>query len=296
EQTGEDLHRSRGLHRRARPARRRRRQRGQERGVPAAERVQARCLGRSAWTVRHQQGGPLRRHRGGDHGLGDGLHRAPHAGQAQPRADARRVGLQPHARQHHAQQHGREHGGEVVSLHRHAVSLHLDLEPHRLHPVSDEHRASDLRLRPRDPLARDLCRDREPVGAARPVDRRLHRLHLRGRPREGPARLPQGPRPEGRHRRHGGLHLLPRAVLEPPASHLAERPVVREHPRRSSHHPVHGRRYRRPAGDRSHRLVDAATRRDPVRLRGRACRDAAGLHLRDAGLDLLRRRRRPRPL
>ena len=45
-----------------------------------------------------------------------------------------------------------------------------------------------------DPLLRDLRGDGEPVGPARPGARRLHRLHRRGRPREGPDRLPQGAR------------------------------------------------------------------------------------------------------
>ena len=47
----------------------------------------------------------------------------------------------PDARQHHAREHGRPDGGEVVPVHRRAVPVHLVLEPDRLHPAADQHRA-----------------------------------------------------------------------------------------------------------------------------------------------------------
>ena len=45
-----------------------------------------------------------------------------------------------------ARQHGREDGGQVVPVHRHALLLHLVLEPDRLPPAADEPRDDhDLR-------------------------------------------------------------------------------------------------------------------------------------------------------
>ena len=65
--------------------------------------------------------------------------------QARPnkRADRRRGALPADAREHHRRQHEREDGPALVPVHRHAVPVHLLLEPDRLHPAADEHRAQD---------------------------------------------------------------------------------------------------------------------------------------------------------
>ncbi len=102
----EVLHRLRRLRPAADPHVRDLRQRRQERGVPAAERVQARHLGRDQHRRdRHvdQQGRPLHRARLGDHVHGDDLHRQPDAGEAEQGADGGRGDLRhgPQA-DHHA--------------------------------------------------------------------------------------------------------------------------------------------------------------------------------------------------
>ena len=67
------------------------------------------------------------------------------AGAAEPRADRRRGAYDLTSNNITRGNMDGEHGGEVVPVHRHAVLLHLVLEPDRLHPAADEHRAQDRR-------------------------------------------------------------------------------------------------------------------------------------------------------
>ena len=82
------------------------------------------------------------------HDRDDGLHRQPHAGAAEPRADRGRGHLRADARQHHRRQHGPQDGGQVVPVHRDALPLHLVLEHDRLPAAADQHRAQGRHLRP----------------------------------------------------------------------------------------------------------------------------------------------------
>ena len=61
----------------------------------------------------------------------------------------------------------------------------------------------------------------------------------------GPDRLPQEPDPGRRPRADAAPDLPARGDLDLHAADLADRPTVRQHPRRPHDHPVHGRRARR---------------------------------------------------
>ena len=82
----------------------------------------------------------------------------------------------------------------------------LVLEPDRLHPAADEHRAQVRAVRARDPVVRAVRRDGQHLGAARADAHRLDRLPRRGRPgarrqglpRELGARGRRGPGPRSR--------------------------------------------------------------------------------------------------
>ena len=112
-------------------------------------------------------------------------------------------------------------------------------------PTNTEHEITVFGLH--DPLVLALRGDRQHLDPARAGAGGVRLLHVRRGPREGPDRLPQGPRPGRRHRRHGRVHLLPRGPLQPDAPPLAHDPSVRQHPRRPPDHPVHGGRARRAA-------------------------------------------------
>ena len=101
-------------------------------------------------------------------------------------ADGGRGAVPPDARQHHGQCDGLEAGRQVVPVHRHAVPVHLLLEPDRLHPAADEHRARDHRVRPGNPLVLAVRGDGEPLDPARAGDRRVRLLHVEGVRKKGP--------------------------------------------------------------------------------------------------------------
>ncbi|CAA9511997.1 MAG: ATP synthase F0 sector subunit a, partial [uncultured Solirubrobacteraceae bacterium] len=266
-----------------------------QRGLRAAERVQARRVVR-ARPDRVQQGRVLRDRRGPADHRDDALHREPDAGAPEPGPDRGGDALLADARQHHPGQHGRPDGGEVVPVHRRAVPVHLVLEPDRLHPAADEHGAPDRRVRGLDPLLRDLRRDGERLHPAGPRARGLHRLQPRGHPRQGRRRLPQEPGTAGREGADGRLHLRPGVHLELHAADLALRPPLREHPRGPSDHPLHVRRPGGPARDRGPRRLHPPVRRPALHVRGGPRRHAAGLHLRHLVCHLPRRRGRRPPL
>ena len=167
-------------------------------------------------------------------------------------------------------------GGEVVPVHRDAVPLHLVLEPDRLHPAADEHRAQVRHLRRRHPGLRALRRDREPLDPARARARRVHLLQRRGHPRQGRRRLPQEPHPRGRRRAAWRRSIF---VLEFMSNfmrlHLALRTTLRQHPRRPPDHPVHVRRASPCCSGIAALGCDhAAVRRRALPLRGRPGRHA----------------------
>ena len=138
------------------------------------------------------------------------------------------------ARQHHRQRDEREDGGQVVPVHRRAVPVHPVLQPRRLHPAADQHRARDQRVRPAYPVLLAVRGHRQPLDPARAGAGRVRLLHLRRRARQGPDRLPQRARPRRRQRRHGRRDLLSRGALEPDAHPLADDSSVRQHPRRAT--------------------------------------------------------------
>ena len=129
------------------------------------------------------------------HDRNDGVDLAPDAGPPQPGPDRRRGPLLADARQHHPRQHGRVDGGQVVSVHRRAVSVHLVLQSDRLPAAADQLRGDLQRLRRPHPVLRPVRRDSQHLGSARAGAGRVHRLQLRGDPRPGPDRLRQEPDP-----------------------------------------------------------------------------------------------------
>ncbi len=103
---------------------------------------------------------------------------------------------------------------QVVSVHRRAVSVHHVLQPRRLHPAADEHRARDQCVRPAHTVLLAVCGDRQPLDPARARARRVRLLHLRRRAREGPDRLPERACPRRRRRRDGRRDLRPGGALQ----------------------------------------------------------------------------------
>ena len=171
------------------------RERGQERGVQAAGRVQARPLDRHPHRRRRpvdQQGGALPASRLHPHDGHDDLHRQADAGPPQPRPDARRGRLRPHLHADRPGQHAERDGGQVLPVRRDAVLLHLVLEHARLHPAAGEQPRDDRHLRDRLPGLRALRGHGEPLDPARAHAGRLDPLPDRGHPPARPHRPPEG--------------------------------------------------------------------------------------------------------
>ena len=217
--------------------------------------------------------------------------------QPEPRPDRRRDALPAHARQHHARQHGRRDGAEVVPVHRDALPLHLVLEPHRLHPAADEHRAQ---VRPlRRSRSRRFALYAATANISMPLVLDAHRLvslPRRGHPRQGLRRLPQGLVPAG----VDGRGRVPIFVIEF-ISHFIR--LISLSVRLFANILAGHLMILFMAGGLA---SCSASRRSAVftlpigvallPLRGRPGRHAAGLHLRHPHCDLPRRRRRRAPL
>ena len=163
------------------------------------------------------------------------LHRAAHAAAPEQGADRRRAALPADARQHHRQRDEREDGRQVVPVHRRAVPVHHLLEPDRLHPAADEHRAQDQRRSalhiPSFSLYAATANLSIPLVLALVV---FVSYTFEGVRAKGPIGYLKGLVPGGVRRRHGRLDLLPRGALEPDADPLADDSSVREHPRRAT--------------------------------------------------------------
>ena len=138
---------------------------GQERGVQAPERVQARRLDpdpHRAHQPLDQQGGPLPVPGERADDLGDGLHRPAHAAEAEPRPDRGRGRLRPDQEQHHRRRTSRSYAtrpsGSPSSRPSSSSSV---LEHDRLPAAADEHAETSRHLRPGAPDLRALRRDGE---------------------------------------------------------------------------------------------------------------------------------------
>ena len=134
----------------------------------------------------HQQGGPLPVPGQRPDDRGDGLDRATHAAEAEPGADRGRGRLRPGQEQHRRRQHAERGGAPLVPLRRRPLLLDPLLEPDRLPAAADQHRAHLQRLRPRDPVLRDLRGDRQPLDPAGPDAGRLDLLPRRRGPGQRP--------------------------------------------------------------------------------------------------------------
>ena len=164
------------------------RQRGQERRVPAAERVQARPLDRDQHRParhEHQQGRalPVPR-RGADHVRSMIYIAKRMAGPAEQRPDRGRGRLRPHQQQHHARQHGRPTmAAQVVPVHRarsSSSSWFSNMIGYIPLPTNTEH-TFDI-FGARDPVVRDLRGHGEHLDPAGADAGRLVRLPRRGHP------------------------------------------------------------------------------------------------------------------
>ena len=254
------------------PARRAPRQRGQERGVPAAERVQARPLDPAQDRParhEHQQGGALPVPRLGAHDRGAGCtsRTACRSGRTACRPPSRPLyQLMKNNITEGNMDRGWRRGGS-----RSIGTLFLFIWFSNLIgylPLPDQHRAQGRHLRARVPVVRALRGDGEHLDPAGADAGGLVPLPLRGHPGEGLRRLPEGLGARRRRGRRGRTDLRHRGDLALRADHLALGATVRQHPRRPPADPVHGRRPRGAARARRARLCS----RCPSRSRSSSSR------------------------